>query len=152
MHRNRGISLVAQVTLGLLLLVSTATAQSGTSILQGTLLEPNQKTAEVSTEELTKVLADRSSLVLDARPFMEYAVSHIPGALNVSAKLGVAMSLYISDVKEIERLVSGDRTRALVLYCNRRYCGKSKRLSEELLGAGFTNVRQHGLFARRHTI
>jgi rhodanese-related sulfurtransferase len=144
MHRS-AISLGVQVTLGFLVLASTATAQSGASILQGTLLEPNQKTAEVSTEELTRILADRSSLVLDARPFMEYAVSHIPGALNVSAKPGVAMSVYVSDVKEIERLVSGDKTRSVVLYCNGRYCGKSKRLSEELLGAGFTNVRRYQL-------
>jgi rhodanese-related sulfurtransferase len=144
MHRS-AIGLGVQVALGFLVLAWTATAQSGMSIFQGTLLEPNQKTAEVSTEELTKILADRSSLVLDARPFMEYAVSHIPGALNVSAKPGVAMSVYISDVKEIERLVGGDKTRSLVLYCNGRYCGKSKRLSEELLGAGFTNVRRYQL-------
>jgi rhodanese-related sulfurtransferase len=32
-----------------------------------------------------------------------------------------------------------------VLYCNGPYCGKSKRLSEELLGAGFTSVRRYQL-------
>ena len=128
-----------------LVVTSLALAQSGRSVFQGTLLEPNQKTAEVSTEELRKILADQSSLVLDARPFMEYAVSHIPGALNVSAKPDVPMSVYVSDVREIERLVGGDRTKSLVLYCNGPYCGKSKRLSEELLGAGFTSVRRYQL-------
>jgi rhodanese-related sulfurtransferase len=128
-----------------LLVTSLAPAQSGLSVFQGTLLEPNQKTAEVSTEELRQVLGAQSSLVLDARPFMEYAVSHIPGALNVSAKPDVPMSVYVSDVREIERLVGGDRTKSLVLYCNGPYCGKSKRLSEELLGAGFTSVRRYQL-------
>jgi len=145
MRTYRAASLIVAVTLGFLVEAPLATAQSGTSIFQGTLLEPNQKTAEVSTEELRKILADHSSLVLDARPFMEYAVSHVPGALNVSAKPGVSMSVYVSDVKEIERLVSGDKTKSLVLYCNGPHCGKSKRLSEELLGASFTSVRRYQL-------
>jgi len=145
MRTNRAASFLMSVTLGFIVVASLTMAQSGTSILQGTLLEPNQKTLEVSTEELRKILADRQSLVLDARPFMEYAVSHIPGTLNVSAKPGVPMSLYVSDVKEIERLVGGDKTKSLVLYCNGPYCGKSKRLSEELLGAGFTSVRRYQL-------
>lgn len=145
MGTHRAAAVTVSLSLGFLVLASPATAQSGTSILQGTWLEPNQKTAEVSTEELRKILADRQSLVLDARPFMEYAVSHVPGALNVSAKPGVPMSVYVSDVKEIERLVGGDKMKALVLYCNGPYCGKSKRLSEELLGAGFTRVRRYQL-------
>jgi rhodanese-related sulfurtransferase len=126
-------------------MASLVTAQVGLGIFQATLLEANQRTVEVSTEEVRKVLAEGRSFVLDARPFMEYAVSHLPGALNVSAKPGVAMSVYVSDVKEIERLVGGDRTKPVVLYCNGPYCGKSKRLSEELLGAGFTTVRRYQL-------
>jgi rhodanese-related sulfurtransferase len=67
------------------------------------------------------------------------------GALNVSVKPDVPMSVYVSDVREIERLVGGDRTKSLVLYCNGPYCGKSRRLFEELLGAGFTSVRRYQL-------
>jgi rhodanese-related sulfurtransferase len=145
MRMNRAASLIGSVTLGCVVLASLVAAQPSTSIFQGTLLEPSQKTPEVSTEELKRILADRSSLVIDARPFMEYAVSHVPGALNVSAKPDVPMSVYVSDVREIERLVSGDKARSLVLYCNGPFCGKSKRLSEELLGAGFTNVRRYQL-------
>lgn len=122
-----------------------AIAQPAGSVYQTTLGEPNPKTAEVSTEELRKILTDRSALVLDARPYLEYAMSHIPGAVNVSAKPGVPMSMYVSDVAEIERLVGGDKARSLVLYCNGPFCGKSRRLSEELLAAGFTNVRRYQL-------
>jgi rhodanese-related sulfurtransferase len=32
-----------------------------------------------------------------------------------------------------------------VLYCNGPFCGKSKRLSEELIAAGYTNVRRYQL-------
>jgi rhodanese-related sulfurtransferase len=94
---------------------------------------------------LKRILADGSALVLDARPYLEYAMSHVPGALNVAAKPGVPISVYVSDVREIERLVGGDRTKPLVLYCNGPFCGKSKRLSEELVAAGFTSVRRYQL-------
>ncbi|MCC6626977.1 MAG: rhodanese-like domain-containing protein [Chloroflexi bacterium] len=103
-----------------------------------------EKTPEVSTEELRQVLAARGATVFDARPFKEFAISHIPGALNVAPKPGQPMSQYVSDVAEIERIVK-DKAAPLVLYCNGPYCGKSKRLAEELLGAGFTKVSRYQL-------
>lgn len=81
----------------------------------------------------------------DTRPYLEYAISHIPGARNVAAKPGVAMSMYVSDVAEIGRIAGGDKAAPLVLYCNGPFCGKSKRLAEELLAAGFTNIRRYQL-------
>ena len=84
-------------------------------------------------------------MVVDARPFREFAISHIPGAVNVAAKPGVPISAYVSDVAEIGRLVEGKKETPLVLYCNGPYCGKSKRLAEELLAAGYTNVRRYQL-------
>jgi rhodanese-related sulfurtransferase len=116
------------------------------SVFQTTLMEPNQMTSEVTTEELRQILADGSAVVFDSRPHMEYAVSHIPGALNVAPKPGVPMSVYVSDVAEIERLVP-DRATPIVLYCNGPLCGKSKRLGEELLQAGFADVRRYQLGA-----
>jgi rhodanese-related sulfurtransferase len=125
---------------------TTALAQAGSSVFQGTLMEANQKTAEVSTDELRQILKDGSATVFDARPHLEFSISHIPGALNVAAKPGVPMSVYVSDVAEIDRLVA-DKTAPLVLYCNGPFCGKSKRLGEELLEAGYTNVRRYQLGA-----
>jgi rhodanese-related sulfurtransferase len=122
-----------------------ARAPSASGIRQALLAEAGQKTAEVSTEELRGILADKSALVFDARPFAEYAVSHIPGARNVSAKAGVPMSLYVSDAAEIGRSVGGRKTAPIVLYCNGPFCGKSKRLADELLAAGFTSVRRYQL-------
>jgi rhodanese-related sulfurtransferase len=115
------------------------------AIREALLSEPGQKTAEVSTEELRRILAARSAHVFDARPFLEYAVSHIPGARNVAARPGVEMSMYVSDVAEIGRAVGGARDAPIVLYCNGPFCGKSKRLAEELLAAGFTSVRRYQL-------
>jgi len=122
-----------------------ASGQAALNIQQATLLEPDPKTPEISTEELRKILAEQSATVFDARPFNEYAVSHIPGAVNVAAKPGVSISLYVSDVAEIGRVVRDNKAATIVLYCNGPFCGKSKRLAEELLTAGHTNVRRYQL-------
>jgi rhodanese-related sulfurtransferase len=124
---------------------SLANAQSSANVHQATLVESDQKTKEVSTEELRRILAEKAATVFDARPFKEYAISHIPGAVNVSAKPGVSMSLYVSDVTEIGRVLKGDKAAPIVLYCNGPFCGKSKRLASELLEAGYTNVRRYQL-------
>jgi rhodanese-related sulfurtransferase len=124
---------------------SPASSEPNLSILQATLIEADQKTPEVSTEELQTILRDKSATVFDARPFPEYATSHIPGALNVAAKPGVSIDLYISDPVEVARVVNDNKSAPIVLYCNGPFCSKSKRLSEELLEAGFTNVRRYQL-------
>jgi rhodanese-related sulfurtransferase len=150
--RNRLQHLVPLVAAAMTLAASSVVTAGPTawadsvSIFQATLAESNQKTGEVSTDELRQILAERSAVVFDSRPHMEYAISHIPGAQNVAPKPGVPMSLYVSDIAEIERMVP-DKTAPVVLYCNGPFCGKSKRLSEELLEAGFTNVRRYQLGA-----
>jgi rhodanese-related sulfurtransferase len=46
-----------------------------------------------------------SALVLDTRPHLEWAMSHIPGARDVAPKPGMPLSQYTSDVAESGRLV-----------------------------------------------
>lgn len=104
-----------------------------------------QKTPEVSTDELSRILAERRATVVDARPPLEFSISHIPGAVNVDPKIGTPISTHISDVAEIERLVGGNKAASIVLYCNGPHCGKSKRLADSLLAQGFTDVRRYQL-------
>jgi rhodanese-related sulfurtransferase len=136
---------IAISLLALWTFVPSARAQSPGSIYQTTLMESGQKTTEVSTDELRKIVADKNATVFDARPMMEYAMSHIPGAVNVSEKPGVPISQYVSDVAEVGRVVGNNKSAPIVLYCNGPFCSKSKRLSEELLAAGYTNVRRYQL-------
>jgi rhodanese-related sulfurtransferase len=134
--------------LSALVVVSAGVAARGEappSVFQGVVGTPGQKTAELSTDDLKRILADGSAVVLDTRPHAEFAMSHIPGARNVAARPGVSKSMYVSDVAEIGRLVEGNRDRPLVLYCNGPFCGKSTRLAEELLAAGYTSVRRYQL-------
>ncbi len=133
-----GLALAAMVTLAA---TDAASAQSG-NIYQATLGEPNQKTGEVSTEELRRILADGSAIVVDSRKRSEYVAGHIPGARNVKPSPDSPPSEYVAAV---EHLVGGDKSKALVLYCNGPFCQASRRVSEQLVAAGFTNVRRYQL-------
>jgi rhodanese-related sulfurtransferase len=135
--RARALGFAAALTV--LLTSSTAPAQT---ILQATIGEQNQKTAEVSTAEVRRILADGSAILLDTRKRAEYVAGHIAGAKNVAPPQSAPASEYVAAV---EKLVGGDKGKALVLYCNGPNCQASKQLSEQLVGAGFTNVRRYQL-------
>lgn len=128
-------------------LLAAAAAAGAQTVFDTTLGEADQKTAEVSTRELKRIIGEGSALVLDARPPMEYAISHIPTALNVAPQPGRPAHLYISDVAEVGRLLGGAKDRAVILYCNGPFCGKTKRLGAELAAAGYRNVRRYQLGA-----
>jgi rhodanese-related sulfurtransferase len=121
--------------------------QTTQTIFNTTLGEINPKTPEISTEELKSILAEGKILLLDTRPHMEWSISHIPGAFNVAPKPGMPMSMYTSDIAEIDRLTNGDKSQPLILYCNGPFCGKSKRVAEDLLNASYTNVKRYQLGA-----
>lgn len=108
------------------------------NIYSATLMEPNAKTGEVSTEQLRKILADGSAIVIDSRPRAEFDAAHIPGA----HVLGVPAS---EEVGAVEKLTKGDKAAALVVYCNGPYCQASRRLADQLVAAGFTNVKRYQL-------
>ena len=121
--------------------------QKDPGIYGATLPEDDSRTPQISTQQLESSLAGRRALVLDTRPHLEWAISHIPGALNLAPRPGMPMSLYTSDVAEVARLVEGEKARPIILYCNGPFCGKSKRVAEELLVAGYTQVRRYQLGA-----
>lgn len=123
------------------------TATGASEISRAVLGEKGARTPEISSEELKAILASGSAVLLDTRPHLEWAISHIPGAHNVAPKPGMPMSQYTSDVAEVGRLVALDKTRPLILYCNGPFCGKSKRVSDDLLAAGYSNVRRYQLGA-----
>lgn len=123
-------------------LVVVSTAQPGEP---AKLVPQEDAGGEITTEELEVLLVTGGATILDARPYREYAISHIPGAVNVAPKPGVPMSMYVSDVAEIGRLLNGNKAAPLVLYCNGPHCGKSRRLAAELRDAGYSNVRRYQL-------
>jgi rhodanese-related sulfurtransferase len=83
----------------------------------------------------------------DTETRRDNSVQLVRQAVFANPETGVPMALYTSDVAEIGRLVGEDKSQPLVLYCNGPYCGKSKRVANELLKAGYINVRRYQLGA-----
>jgi rhodanese-related sulfurtransferase len=132
--RRFPIKLLVVILLASWVSTKGALGQGKVTVNQTTLEEADQLTPEISTEELKKILTTRSEPVLDVRSATEYAIAHIPGSVNVYEK-------------EVERVVQlfPDKKAQFVLYCNGPYCGKSKRLSEQLAKLGYTRVRRYQL-------
>jgi rhodanese-related sulfurtransferase len=108
------------------------------NIYRATIGETGQKTPEISTEQMRQILADGSAVILDTRPRAEFVNGHIPGANNFAGSPKEVIAA-------VGRLVDGDKSKALVLYCNGPFCQASRRMSGQLLEAGFTNVRRYQL-------
>ena len=83
------------------------------------------KTPVIDVPQLAK---EHKPLLLDARPAEEYDVSHIAGARRVGYG-----DFELSRVKDLPK------DTAIVVYCSVGY--RSERVTDKLLKAGFTNVR-----------
>ena len=130
-------TLTAFVAFALLLTADCALAQTN-SALEATLAEPDQRTGEVSTGEMRKILTGNSAVVLDTRPRAQFVAGHIPGARNLDAPA-------TEIIAAVDKLVGGDRAKPLVLTCNGPWCGASKLLGAQLAVAGFANVKRYQL-------
>lgn len=115
-----------------------ARSAHGASIDHAILGEPDQKTAEISTDHMRRILSDGSATVLDTRRRAEFDAGHIPRARH----LDVAPDELVAAVSG---LVNGNKDAALVLYCNGPYCQRSRQLADQLAAAGFRNVRRYQL-------
>jgi len=132
--RNRcGLSSVI-VALGISLIATSPDMCAQSTVFNTTLGEANPVTPEINTEQLKKILADQSGPVLDVRFPQEYAIAHIPGSINI----------YEKEVETIAQRFP-DKASPIVLYCNGPFCGKSKRVSAELVKRGYTNVKRYQL-------
>jgi len=87
---------------------------------------------EISTEELKQILLAGTMPVIDVRPDMEYAISHIPGSVNV----------FETEIEQMTKLLL-DRSSGPVLYCNGPLCHKSARVAEKLSAKGYTNIKRY---------
>ena len=128
LHLTRGLVLVA-VTL-----VQIGQAQQPPRVTEAIFGDTDPVTSEITTEQLQRILAEGRVPVLDTRSAQEYAIAHIPGSRNLYEK-------------ELDQVLATypDTATQLVLYCNGPYCGKSRRLSAELVKRGYTGVRRYQL-------
>jgi len=87
---------------------------------------------EISTEELKQIIQTGKTLVIDVRPAKEYAISHIPGSVNI----------FETDIGQMIK-ITPDKSFGPVLYCNGPYCHKTTRVAEKLSTKGYTNIKKY---------
>lgn len=139
MHRTRLTYALGAVLVGVGFTLGAADIRAESLDIAGaTFAERDARTEQISTQDVRRILVEDSAILVDTRTAAEYAAGHIPGARN----LGDGS---VTQVAAVTQLVGGDKAKALVLYCNGPYCQASRRLSEQLLAAGFTNVRRYQL-------
>jgi rhodanese-related sulfurtransferase len=111
------------------------------NIFQATLLEAPQPGTEISTAQLQQVLASGSMPVFDVRFPLEFAISHIPGAINIPPDNNT------SAVREVSQIMAlyPDPHSQFVLTCNGPFCGKSKRVAAGLASAGYDSFYRYQL-------
>jgi rhodanese-related sulfurtransferase len=123
------------VALGICSIAPLPHVCAGSTVYDTTLGETKPVTPEISTAQLKQILADRSGPVLDVRFAQEHAIAHIPGSINI----------YEKEIETITQRLP-DKATSMVLYCNGPFCGKSKRVSAELVKKlGYTNVKRYQL-------
>jgi len=133
------------VLVTLALWVTGTRAGGQEQIDHATLNETGEKTPEISTAEFRTVLHEHRAVVIDTRPFKEYAMGHIPGAFDAAPKPGVSLSLYVSDVEEVGRIVQQNLETPIVLYCNGPFCATTRQLANSLVAEGYTHVMRYQL-------
>lgn len=112
------------------------------SIYEATLGDSGLSTAEVTTLDVRRILAEGGATLVDTRKPAEFAAGHIPGAHNIPSYPDPTPE---EAVAPVVRLVDGNRDAPLVLYCNGPFCKGTRRLSEQLVAADFTDVRRYQL-------
>jgi phage shock protein E len=83
-----------------------------------------------------KQLIANGAVVLDVRTPEEFAGGHVPNAENIPVEELEA------HLKGIEKLVGGDKTKPIVVYCHSG--NRSKKAAVKLVEAGYTAVVNGG--------
>jgi Rhodanese-like domain len=90
---------------GIYSLVTSPRVFAESTVYSTTLGETNSVTPEINTEQLRKILADRSGPVLDVRFAQEYAIAHIPESINIYEKEGETITQRFPDKATPNRAV-----------------------------------------------
>ena len=141
MHRTRshfthpGLIFAVTVVVTFSILLPVQAECPTPTIFQTSLLEKNQPGIEITTAEIQQILNSVSMPVFDVRFPLEFAISHIPSAINIPPENNTSAD---SEVRQIAALFPNpnDSNARFVLTCNGPPCGKSKRVAAALIAAG----------------
>jgi rhodanese-related sulfurtransferase len=141
-----GMWLISAAAVATQVLPPPSTSRPGAPNIFDGILGNVTSSREISTRVVREALTDPGAIILDARPYDEYGVSHLPGARAVPAKPGTTPALYVGDATEVAKTIP-NKAQLLILYCNGLFCGRSERLADDLTQLGYRNVYRYQLGA-----
>lgn len=96
-------------------------------------LSPQSKEiVEISTSAVTAAYDAGNVQMVDARSEMDFAMGHIPGAINVPSSTAEGGAVGFSDIL--------DKSLPVIVYCDGLTCGKSLIVAKRLIELGFRDV------------
>ncbi len=87
-------------------------------------------------------MIEAGAVVIDVRSPAEYSEAYLPNATNIP------IQQFRERISEVEKLVGGDKTRPVVLYCASG--ARATRAKAQLDAAGYTNVVNGGGYDDLH--
>lgn len=94
---------------------------------------PENSVKHLDLTEFTKVVDNKSAVILDARSGKWDDGKRVPGAKSLSSS---------SSENEITKMLP-DKRQAIVTYCSNTKCPASKMLATKLVGMGYSNVSEY---------
>jgi len=129
MKKNQWLSVFLAAVIALFLGASVLQARENPALKKGIQESAACSGVEQATEEVKQILLTGKTPVIDVRPPKEYAVSHIPGSVNI----------FETDIEQMMK-ATPDKSFGPVLYCNGPYCHKTIRVAEKLAPKGYTHI------------
>jgi phage shock protein E len=128
--------MVRAPSFSLALALALALGVAGCSRSEPPLAEHAPAVAVAKDPQAARALIAGGAVVLDVRTADEYAGGHLPSAVNLPIQeLGQRMA-------DVDRLVGGDKTRPIVVYCAKG--GRAAKAKQALEAAGYAQVTNGG--------
>ena len=96
---------------------------------------PLPQEGDVSLDEMQKIIAGQSTLILDARPEIFYRVGHIPSALSLPR------DDFENGYHVLAHVLESHRDQVVVVYCSGGDCHDSQLVGDALRRLGYAHVR-----------
>ena len=90
--------------------------------------------ATVGLEQFRSALADKNTLIFDARPSSFFEQGHVPGALNL------ARDNFAHDYRQLDSVLKDAQEKPIIVYCGGGDCHDSRLVANALLTLGYGNV------------
>ena len=96
--------------------------------------QPSAPTHEIRLEEFQPMVAERTGLVIDARPAVFYRESHVPGALSLPRET------FAEDYPRMRDRLEAYRDRLIAVYCSGPDCPDSQLVADALTKLGYQRL------------